>query len=460
MLVVLRQAVDNRERKRMRLYVSIAIGLALALVVTAITGPFWGNSNGVVYFPTTIETELGPMPPCVPVRVISTQEDESAVGRIAPILGPWGEADLADGIAETALDRLQDCLSASSVYRKKLNKDLISEIADGALTRGMPVGLAIGALGPPHNKKNDERTTHYVWKQRDKRDIDKSELTNISVTRMPVSMFAEATDVEITVARKGKQIRFENPIGRIDLTYPSSLLRGSRDRVKEAAEERSAFDAGMQAYERGAYALALESWKKLAENGYARAQYSIGDLYYQGEGVAQNMEEAAHWFRQAAERLYPAAQYHLGFLYSRGEGVPRDMVQAYFWIERAAMLGNRDAETARDAIKSRLSEQQLASANQKLDDTSITNPRLILHVVPDYPELARVARVDGRVVLQAIVGEDGHVYDVEIVRLNRPNLGFDEMAEEALYNWRYEPATAFNEPVEVYFTVVVDFSLH
>ena len=43
----------------MRPYVSIAIGLALAPVVTVITGPFWGNSNGVVYFPTKIETELG-----------------------------------------------------------------------------------------------------------------------------------------------------------------------------------------------------------------------------------------------------------------------------------------------------------------------------------------------------------------------------------------------------------------
>jgi protein TonB len=81
-------------------------------------------------------------------------------------------------------------------------------------------------------------------------------------------------------------------------------------------------------------------------------------------------------------------------------------------------------------------------------------------VEPEYPELARVARVDGQVILQAIVRKDGSVGDVTVIRANRPNLGFEDNAIKAVSQWRYQPALQNGKPVEVYFTVVVDFSLH
>jgi TonB family protein len=78
---------------------------------------------------------------------------------------------------------------------------------------------------------------------------------------------------------------------------------------------------------------------------------------------------------------------------------------------------------------------------------------------PSYPELARMARIESTVILQALVRRDGTVDNLCILMSNRPNLGFEKAAVEAVRRWRYEPATFEGEPVQVYFTVRVDFEL-
>jgi len=93
---------------------------------------------------------------------------------------------------------------------------------------------------------------------------------------------------------------------------------------------------------------------------------------------------------------------------------------------------------------------------------NVTNPILIQEskIDPEYPELARVARLEGNVILQAIIHADGSVGEIEVLRTNRPNMGFEESAMEAVAQWRYEPALQNGKPVEVYFTVFVNFTLH
>jgi len=92
----------------------------------------------------------------------------------------------------------------------------------------------------------------------------------------------------------------------------------------------------------------------------------------------------------------------------------------------------------------------------------VTNPVLIpeTKIDPEYPELARVARLEGNVILQAIIHADGTVGEVQVLRSNRPNMGFEEAAIGAVQQWRYEPALQNGKPVEVYFTVFVEFKLH
>ena len=91
----------------------------------------------------------------------------------------------------------------------------------------------------------------------------------------------------------------------------------------------------------------------------------------------------------------------------------------------------------------------------------VTSPERIeaTAVKPTYPEIARVARVEGRVIVQAVILKDGSVSDVEILSCNRPNMGFEESATQAVRQWRYKPAMQGSRPVDVYFTVVVEFDL-
>jgi protein TonB len=91
----------------------------------------------------------------------------------------------------------------------------------------------------------------------------------------------------------------------------------------------------------------------------------------------------------------------------------------------------------------------------------VTVPEIIAEskITPEYPELARVARIEGRVILQAIILKDGSVGDIEVLNCNRPNMGFEDAAVSAVTHWRYKPALQGGKPVDVYFTVRVDFEL-
>jgi protein TonB len=81
------------------------------------------------------------------------------------------------------------------------------------------------------------------------------------------------------------------------------------------------------------------------------------------------------------------------------------------------------------------------------------------YVQPEYPELARLARVEANVVLQAVILRDGTVDEAEVLRCTRLGFGFEEAAADAVRQWRYRPATQDGVPVDVYFTIRVEFSL-
>jgi protein TonB len=87
----------------------------------------------------------------------------------------------------------------------------------------------------------------------------------------------------------------------------------------------------------------------------------------------------------------------------------------------------------------------------------VTPPVAIETISPVYSELARRAHVEGIVVLEAIIGADGAVRDVRVLRGASPLL--DPGALEAVRRWRYRPARVGGRPVAVYLNVVVTFSL-
>jgi len=107
------------------------------------------------------------------------------------------------------------------------------------------------------------------------------------------------------------------------------------------------YDEGLKAHERGDYAAALKEWEPLAEEGNANAQYSLGFLYENAQGVQKDAENAINWYQIAAERGHVKAQSALGFMYDEGKDVPRNYVEAYKWYDLATTNGDEPARKSR-----------------------------------------------------------------------------------------------------------------
>ena len=88
----------------------------------------------------------------------------------------------------------------------------------------------------------------------------------------------------------------------------------------------------------------FDSVKKAAEQGNADAQYNLGGMYADGEGVTQDYAEAVRWYRQAAEQGLASAQYNLGGMYTIGDGVPEDDAEAVRWYRKAAEQEHASAQ--------------------------------------------------------------------------------------------------------------------
>jgi TPR repeat protein len=155
------------------------------------------------------------------------------------------------------------------------------------------------------------------------------------------------------------------------------------------------------AYDRGKYAVALDLWQPLAEQGDPDAQAALGNLYLGGYGVARDEAAAMAWFRKAADQghengqfslasLYygrkeysPAASWYrraaeqgnalaqirLARMYTEGPGLTRDDVQAFKWFAVAAMRGSdsyarTNAVKGRDAVAMKMTPPQVAEAER------------------------------------------------------------------------------------------------
>ena len=132
--------------------------------------------------------------------------------------------------------------------------------------------------------------------------------------------------------------------------------------------------------------------RRLADQGDALAQFSLGFMYDNGYGVPQDYaeaisgtvrppsrktprpsttwphvqvgygvqrdyDEAMRWFRRAADQGDAGAQYNLAFMYATGRGVRKDLVQAYMWFDLAGRSAYPRTPRLRDPV-SRQRRQQ------------------------------------------------------------------------------------------------------
>lgn len=99
------------------------------------------------------------------------------------------------------------------------------------------------------------------------------------------------------------------------------------------------FDEGLAALVEENYSVALAEFGELAEQGDARAQYYLGTMYQNGEGVLTDYTEALKWYKLAAEQDDASGQFAIGQLYYDGIGVLQDHAVAATWYIRAAENG-------------------------------------------------------------------------------------------------------------------------
>lgn len=154
-----------------------------------------------------------------------------------------------------------------------------------------------------------------------------------------------------------------------------------RDRLREHGEHevgaidfRSALSAWETRAEAGdAYAQLAMSWllmsrpgddadnwrdaspwlRRSADQGNSMAQYSIGAVYEEGQGIRKSLKKALKWYRLAAERRNGQAALAIGLMYEFGyefgipgitKGVPRNYEEAARWYRIAAANGSREGE--------------------------------------------------------------------------------------------------------------------
>jgi TPR repeat protein len=127
-------------------------------------------------------------------------------------------------------------------------------------------------------------------------------------------------------------------IRRLKFIAVISIIAGAAAASEEAA-------TGIVAYESGDYERAYQDFLPLAAEGDADAQYMLGLMYANGQGVEQSFYEAGKMYRQAGNQGHAGAQVNLGSLFENCKGTgPCNSAAAASWYRRAADQGDALAQ--------------------------------------------------------------------------------------------------------------------
>ena len=140
-----------------------------------------------------------------------------------------------------------------------------------------------------------------------------------------------------------------------------------RDLEKAAKWYYEAIQRGNEEVKENFYSFYSKQLEKYAKSGDAQAQYEVGCAYQKGDGVDRNIKTAAEWYmmaadqghEQATDKFYSfyskelekraksgqaKAQYELGNCYYQAKEIDRDAEEAAEWYKKAMVQGNEDAK--------------------------------------------------------------------------------------------------------------------
>jgi TonB family protein len=131
-------------------------------------------------------------------------------------------------------------------------------------------------------------------------------------------------------------------------------------------------------------------------------------------------------------------------------------------MRKQSRIGEADAmaDTAATIRKNHIAElapRRDAATTPLRVGNGVTAPVLVAKKEPEYSEEARVAKIQGTIVLSIVVGVDGHAADITLVR--SIGFGLDEKAADAVLQWQFKPGMRDGLPVPVMAQIEVNFRL-
>jgi TPR repeat protein len=121
------------------------------------------------------------------------------------------------------------------------------------------------------------------------------------------------------------------------------------------------------------YKVAIEWYRKAAEQNHALAEFNLGVMYASGHGVTPDAVAAQVWFGKSASRGDAGAQNRLGVAQFQAslqgplEDRPEARIEAFKWFQLAARQGYVGSEAARDEVTLLMTSEDVAEAVQRAD---------------------------------------------------------------------------------------------
>ena len=124
-----------------------------------------------------------------------------------------------------------------------------------------------------------------------------------------------------------------------------------------------------RAMQRCGYRMSSALMSNPAQLSEASAQFNLGYMYDEGQGVPQDHAEAVRWYRKATDQGRDDAQFNLACMYESGQGVPQDYAEAHMWLNLAASRSSGDNQKKfadkRESIAEKMTSQQIAEAQRR-----------------------------------------------------------------------------------------------
>jgi TPR repeat protein len=115
------------------------------------------------------------------------------------------------------------------------------------------------------------------------------------------------------------------------------------------------------------YAEVAGLYRQAASQGYAPAQYELGQLLYDGIVVKKDYKEAFKWFDKAARQDMRPAQFYAGLCYQLGLGAKQNDAEAFFWLTLAKKGGWQVSPVVLDKSAEKLTPERRDEIKKRVE---------------------------------------------------------------------------------------------